>query len=225
MVSSRWVHAALTLVLVHGLSGCAGTGPDLQGPEGPRLMAAYSGDWVLDPTRSEDLNRKLEEGMRGPGSGMTAGRPGGGMTGGRPGGGMPPGGGRPGGGMRGGMPGGNMDPEEMRRSMEAIRSLSRVPAEISLVLKPETVTFTQDAANLLILTFGSESERFVQGGATLLGQAKWTKTGLEISRTLDAGPGINDKLRIDEQGSLLLEREVDLMGRSIKGTLLYRKKG
>lgn len=232
MAVSRWIMAAVALCSVHGLSGCASAGPDLQGPDGPRLMSAYSGDWVLDPGQSDDLNRKLQEGMRGPGSGpgggMTGGRPGGGMTGGRPGGGgMVPGGsggGRPGGGVRGGMPGGNMDPEEMRRSMEAIRSLSRAPTEVSLVLKPESVTITQEAADVLVLTLGAEKERFIQGGATLMGEAKWTKKGIEISRTLDAGPGIQDKFHIDDQGNLILEREIDLMGRSVKGTLLYRKR-
>ena len=125
--------------------------------------------------------------------------------------------------MRGGMPAPGMDPEEMRRSMEVIRTLSRTPAEISLALSPETVTFSRDSLGAVVLTLGADPEPMVQQGATLMGQAKWTKKGIEISRTLAPGPAIKDKLHLDEEGNLVLERKVELMGRSVEGTLLYRR--
>ncbi len=55
------------------LLGCAGAGPDLNGPDGPNLMAAYSGDWVLDRDESDDLDQKMRVAMRGPGGGMADG--------------------------------------------------------------------------------------------------------------------------------------------------------
>jgi hypothetical protein len=36
-------------------------GPDLLGPRGPNLMAAYSGDWVLLRLESDDLAGKILE--------------------------------------------------------------------------------------------------------------------------------------------------------------------
>jgi hypothetical protein len=88
-----------------------------------------------------------------------------------------------------------MDPEEMRRSIEAIRNLARVPAEVSLTLQPETVTFAQNAGNLLILTLGAPKEMVTLGEATLLCTARWKKDGIEIN----------------------------LMVQSVKGTLAYNR--
>ena len=112
----------------------------------------------------------------------------------------------------------------MRRSMEAIRGLAQAPAELTLVLRPENVTLTEDAKNLLILTLGADKERIVQGGAALLSAAKWTKDGVAIERESEVGGGIKDKISLNEAGDLVLEREIDLMGRSVKGTMIYRRK-
>ena len=61
------------------IGGCASGGPDLNGPEGPGLLAAYTGDWILIPAESEDLNAKMRDAERRPagGGGMAGGRPGG----------------------------------------------------------------------------------------------------------------------------------------------------
>ncbi len=79
----RWMPVAGMLMSSAVVSGCAGSGPDLRGPEGPGLMAAYSGDWILLPTESDDLNAKVRDAMRGPGAGGVSmgGRPGSGERG------------------------------------------------------------------------------------------------------------------------------------------------
>jgi hypothetical protein len=117
-----------------------------------------------------------------------------------------------------------MDPEEMRLSMEVLRRLAQVPGELSLALQPQTVTLAQDAANILILTLGAPKERVLQGGATLLGTAKWTKNGIEVNREMEMGGGIKDQFGLNEEGKLVLKREIDLMGRIVKGTLVYQRK-
>jgi len=177
----------------------------------------------LVPSESEDLNAKMRDSMRNPAGGPG----GGGMTGDRGGrGGMPGGGGMRGGGggMRGGMAGGEMDPEERRRSMEALRALSEVPGEISLSLRPEAITFTQAAANVLVLNLGAGKEEVLHGGLALLAEARWTKNGIEIDRETGQAGGIKDRFNLDENGNLILKREIDLMGRSVKGTLVYQRK-
>jgi hypothetical protein len=117
-----------------------------------------------------------------------------------------------------------MDPEEMRRSMEAIRGMAMVPGEVSLTLRPERVTFTQDATTVLVLTLGAEKEKTFQGGATFFATAKWTKSGLDINREMEMGGGVKDKVSVNEDGNLVLKREIDLMGRNVKGTLVYQRK-
>jgi hypothetical protein len=220
----RWLPVGGALILSTVVSGCAGAGPDLKGPEGPSVMAAYSGEWILVPTASDNLNAKVRDAMRGPGAGGGAmgGRPGGGGAG-LPGeGGL--GGRRGGSGMGGGMSGNGVDPEQMRQSMDAMRRMAQVPAEISLALQPETVALTEDSGSVLILTLGVEKERTVQGGVILLGSAKWTKDGIEIKRETEMGPGVKDKISLDETGRLIIKRDVDLMGRSVDGTLVYQRK-
>ena len=117
-----------------------------------------------------------------------------------------------------------MDPEERQQAMEAIRQLARVPGDLVLALQPETVTLTQDVANVLLLTLGAEKERVLQGGAVLMGTAKWTKNGIEVNRETEAGGGVKDSFSLDEAGNLVVRREIDLMGRTVKGTLLYQRK-
>ena len=223
MSSYRSIPSGAALLSLTILIGCSSGGVDLNGPEGTDIMAAYSGDWVFVPSESEDLNAKMMNTMRGAaggaGGGMTGGRSGGGRGGGGMQGGMPGGG-----GGRGGMPGGGMDPEEMRRTMEALRGLARVPGEVSLSLLPETITFTADAANVLILTLGAGKEEVLQGGVILLGTAKWTKDGIEINREMEMGGGVKDKIGLNEEGDLVLKREIDLMNRTVKGTLVYQRK-
>ena len=142
------------------LAGCAGSGPDLKGPEGPSIMAAYSGDWVLDPTESDDLERKMREAMRLSPGGGTPGLMGSGGAGRRGGGGMPGGGIRGGGGgMPGTMGGNQMDLEVRRAAMEAIREMAQAPTEFSLALQPETVAITPSTGRGLLMTIGAEEEQ------------------------------------------------------------------
>ncbi len=214
MRSSQWLPVGTALFLSTFLVACASVGPDLNGPEGPSLMAAYSGIWTLVPEESEDLNRKLfnsvEDAAAGRGGGGTSGRRGG-MSGGMAG----------GGGRRGG--GGQMDPEEMRRSMEVIRRMAEVPRRLILDLEPEAVTLTEGGSGALVLPLGAGREDILQDGVTLFGSAKWTEKGIEISRELRQGGGVRDKISINEAGDLILVREIDLMGRGVDGTLVYRR--
>ena len=214
MLPARSLPAGAGLFLVTILMGCASVGPDLNGPDGPTLMAAYSGDWVLVPEESEDLNRKvfnsIEDAVSGRGGG---GRPGGGGGSGRR------GGMDDGGGMRGGM-----DPEEMRRSMEVIRGTAEVPGELFLNLRPEAVTLIEEAGNALVLTFGVTGEEIQRGGVTLLTTVKWAEKGIEIRRELRQGGAVWDQISLNENGNLVLEREIDLLGQRVTGTLVYQRK-
>ncbi len=220
-----------------GLSACGvGPGPDLAGPQGPSVMAAYSGDWVLLRLESDDMEAKFQEAMAGrpgasaggmPGAGVPGGG-GGGMTGGRSGG-MT--GGRSGGmtgGRRGGMvPGGGgaLDPEEMRRRMQATQAISRTPVELTLTLRPETATFAALNSAGLALPLDGEEQTITQGEVEYFAGATWTEEGLVIQRKVDGGGGVKDKIHVDEDGRLVVEREIDaLRGGKVKGTLLYKRK-
>jgi len=214
MLPARSLPAGAGLFLVTILMGCASAGPDLNGPDGPTLIAAYSGDWVLVPEESEDLNRKvfnsIEDAVSGRGGG---GRPGGGGGSGR----------RGGTDDRGGMRGG-MDPEEMRRSMEVIGGMAEVPGELFLILRPEAVTLIEGAGNALVLTFGVTGEEIQRGGVTLLTTAKWAEKGIEIRRELRQGGAVIDQISLNENGDIVLEREIDLLGQRVAGTLVYQRK-
>ena len=76
----------------------------------------------------------------------------------------------------------------------------------------------------IILTLGAEKEEVLQGPTTLLGTARWKKDGLEIKRELEMGGGVKDMIGVDDAGNLIVKREIDLMGRTVKGTLVYRRK-
>lgn len=213
MKNNRWFQV-ISIPLATGLlAGCAGAGPDLRGPEGPSIMAAYSGDWVLDPTKSDNLDGMMREAMRGTGSGRPAGLMGSGGPGRRGGGGMP-----------GGRGGSGMDPEAGRAAMEAIRELSQVPAEFSLVLRPETVGFTPTTGVAFLMTLGADRRNAFVSGATVMEEAHWTKNGIQIKREIELSGGVEDQLSLDDQGNLLLKRETQFRGGAVKGTLVYRRK-
>ena len=211
----------ISIPLASGLlAGCAGSGPDLRGPEGPNIMAAYSGDWVLDPAESDNLDGQMREAMRRAGSGGPGGLMGSGGSGSRGGGGRPGGGG----GMAGGRGGGGMDPEAGRSAMEAIRELSQVPEEFSLALRPETVGLTPSTGAAFLMSLGAEKEKTFLSGATVMETARWTKNGIEIKREIELGGGVEDRLALDDQGNLILKREVQFRGGAAKGILVYRRK-
>jgi hypothetical protein len=128
-----------------------------------------------------------------------------------------------GGGRPGGMTGSQMDPEAMRAAMDVLRQLSQVPEEFSLNLREDAVLLIHDGMNAFGLTLGADEAEFYQGGATILGTARWRKDGLEIKRELDMGGGVKDKIRVDETGTMIVEREIDLPRGSVKGTLVYKR--
>lgn len=220
---------ALTFVVgtVSMLAACGtGPGPGLSGPDGAAYLSAYSGDWVLLRLDSDDLAGKLREMGQGrpeatgnmPGSGrgggMTGRRPPGGMTGGRPGG----GGGR--------MPGGAAgirDPEEMRRIMEATLALSRTPGELTLTLRPGSVSLLEEQGQPLRLELGADETASWLGSAEFFAKAEWTAEGLIIQRKVDGGGGVRDIMRVDDEGRLVVEREIDTGRLKVKGVLRYRK--
>jgi len=222
------------LALSIALTGCGvGPGPDLAGPSGASYLSAYSGEWTLLRFESDDLDEQYREAMAArpgasaggiPGAGAPGGR-GGGMTGGRAGGGMT--GGRDGGGrMPGGMPGaqGGMNPEDMQRVMRANQVISRTPATFTLALRPESVTLTQGEASTLVLALGGDESTINQGEVEYFAGAKWTSEGLILERKVDLGGGVTDKINLDDEGHLVIEREIDT-GRAgkVSGTLRYRR--
>ncbi len=216
MNSIRRISIAVTIIVFAGCAG--GPGPDLSGPEGPRIMDAYSGEWTLLRLDSDNLSQELRGAMATPGSGamgMPGQRPGGrrpgGMTGGR-------------GGMRGGAPGG-MDPEAMQAAMATVRALSSTPESMSLTLRPTRVTLAPLDQAVLTMELGAEEAVFTQGDLEFFARARWMKTGLVVEKEVDEGFAVADKIFLDDEGRLLVERTIHLMGRAVEGTLVYRREG
>lgn len=215
---------ALGLVAVSAVSSCGvGPGPDLSGPEGPSFLAAYSGDWVLLRLESDDLDAKLREAMMGRPGRSPGGMPGGG------GGGMPPGGGMTG-GRGGGMPGtgptgqGMVDPEEMRRVMESTRFLARTQTEFGLTLRPDAASFRPADGPAVVIPLGGDESSVQEGEIEYFAAAEWTEEGLVVERKVDGGGRVKDKIHVDDEGRLVVERVIDaLRGGKVEGTLVYRR--
>jgi hypothetical protein len=225
MTPHRSLRVTGSALLISALSACAaGPGPDLLGPRGPSLMEAYSGDWVLLRLESDDLAGNILDVMAGqPRPGVTGARPGGGMTGGRGGGGMA--GGRAGGGTRPGGVAGGMDPEALQQAMATVRALAEVPGELRLLLTPEDVTLEPAATPTMTLGLEKREERFQHGRAAFFAAAKWTKKGLVIERAGETAGRVKDEISLDDQGRLVMKRQVDLPGRgTVKGTLRYGRR-
>ena len=63
-----------------------------------------------------------------------------------------------------------------------------------------------------------------QEGAEYFAKAAWTSEGLIIERKVDRGGGVKDRMKVDDQGRLIVKREIDaLRGGKVEGTLIYRK--
>ena len=212
------------MVLLASMSACAGgPGPDLLGPRGPNLMAAYSGDWVLLRLESDDLAGKILEAQTGQARpGATGARPGGGMTGGRPGGGMT--GARPGGGTRPTGVAGGMDPEALQQALATIRVLAETPLRMKLTLTSEEVELAPGDAPALTLGLGAQEERFQHGRAAFVAAARWTKKGLIVERAGERAGRVKDEISVDREGRLVVNRQVDLPARgTVKATLRYAR--
>lgn len=224
----RSVPALLALVVT--LTACGvGPGPNLAGPDGASYLSAYSGEWTLLRLESDDLDAQLREAMSARSGGAAGGMAGpggrGGAGGQSGGGGRAGGGGRPG-GMPGGMPGGAgaRDPEGMRRAMQATQILGRTPENFTLNLSPESATLIQGNAASVTLALGGEESAVPLGDMEYFVAADWTSEGLIIERKVDGGGGVKDKMSVDEDGRLVVERQIDT-GRNgkVEGTLRYRK--
>jgi hypothetical protein len=76
-----------------------------------------------------------------------------------------------------------------------------------------------------VLPLSGEEETVVDGEVEYFATVKWTEEGLVIERKVDGGGRVKDKLHVDEEGRLVMEREIDaLRGGTVTGTLLYRRK-
>jgi hypothetical protein len=215
MISPRSLITASGILFLLGCGG--GAGIDLTTPEGQTLQAAYSGSWELLRLESENLAEKMRGAMAAPGGtqgGMTGGR--GGMWGGGRGGSRS--------GMRGGMPS-QMDPEQIMAAREGVQALSQTPERMALSLRPDRVTLSPEDQVTLPLVLGGEEERFYQANTEFSARAKWTSDGLLIERELADGFAVNDEISVDEEGRLVVVREVHLMARSVDARLVYRKTG
>ena len=74
------------------------------------------------------------------------------------------------------------------------------------------------------MTLGADKEKAFLSGATVMETAKWTKSGIEIKREIELGGGVEDQLTLDDQGNLVLKREIQFRGGAAKGILVYRRK-
>lgn len=142
-------------------------------------------------------------------------------------------------GGRGGMPGAETgagpprDPEEMRRILRTTQLISRTRTEFSLTLRPETASVHSTNHPALVLPLNGEEqgirEAQLQTGEAVefFATAEWTEEGLQVEQRVAGGGRVQDKIRLDEEGRLVIEREIDT-GRQgkVKGTLVYvRKEG
>lgn len=118
-----------------------------------------------------------------------------------------------------------MDPEEMRRVMEATRYIAVTPRELTLRLGPESASFGLPGDSVVALPLNGEEEAVVVGEVEYYAMARWTEEGLEIRRKVNRGGGVEDQIHVDQEGRLVVEREIDaLRGGKVKGTLRYQRK-
>ena len=106
----------------------------------------------------------------------------------------------------------------------ATMAIARTHGEFTLTLRPESITLIQGDAEAVVLTLGGEESAITQGGVEYFAAVEWTDEGLLIERKVDGGGKVKDKMRVDEEGRLVVERSIDaLRGGKVKGTLRYRK--
>jgi hypothetical protein len=121
--------------------------------------------------------------------------------------------------------GGGFDPEEMRRVMQATQAISRTQVEFGLTLRPDAALLRPVDRAAVVLPLGGEEASIVEGEVAYFAAADWTEEGLIIERKVDGGGRVKDKIHLDEEGRLVVEREIDaLRGGKVKGTLVYKRK-
>ena len=121
--------------------------------------------------------------------------------------------------------GGTVDPEEMRRAMQETRRIARTSRRVRLVLNPTGATLAQDSVPPLTLALEAEPTSVFDGQGEIRASAKWTSSGLEIQREIPNGGEISDTYTLDEEGQLVLRREVRMMRgqNEIRVRTVYRK--
>jgi len=118
-----------------------------------------------------------------------------------------------------------VDPEEMRRVMESTRLLARTQAEFGLTLRPEAASFRSADGTGIVIPLGEDESSIREGEIEYFAAAEWTEEGLVVERKVDGGGRVKDKIHVDEEGRLVVEREIDaLRGGKVEGTLVYRRK-
>jgi len=118
-----------------------------------------------------------------------------------------------------------VDPEEMRRVMESTRLLARTHEEFELRLRPDAASFGAPDGTAVVIPLGEEEEAIREGEIEYFAAAEWTEEGLVVERKVDHGGRVKDKIHVDDEGRLVVERVIDaLRGGKVEGTLVYRRK-
>ena len=109
--------------------------------------------------------------------------------------------------------------------MQATQELARTPTEIDLTLSPDHAVLIVGDSSKTALPLSREEKKSIRGGVDVFSQARWTEEGLEIERKVDGGGGVKDTFYVDEDGRLLLKREIEfLRGGKVEGVLVYARK-
>ena len=105
-------------------------------------------------------------------------------------------------------------------------AIARTPTELRVELRPGSATLTSESSSPVRLGLGGDEIFVNQDGAEFFAKAEWTSEGLIIQRKVDRGGAVTDRMRVDGNGRLTVEREIDAMrGGKVKGTLVYRRLG
>jgi hypothetical protein len=199
----RWLTAAsmaaalAVLPAAHAEAGKAKQPPDL------------SGEWRLDPTRSESPHPRA-------GRGGWGGRGGGGFPGGRRGG---RGGGGMGGGMEGGMRGGERGGDEDRGPADSTRGgaarMGRLPDWIRIDATAGRVLFSDStgAALLLVRTGSGGTGAEAEPGARLELDGTWKGDRLEVKETGPRGGKVEQQYQLEDKGrTLVIQTKIEPSG-------------
>jgi hypothetical protein len=119
--------------------------------------------------------------------------------------------------------GATRDPEEARRIMRATQQLAHPPEELRLTLRPGSASFGQGEFPAMVLTLGEDEVVITRGEVHFFAQAEWTSEGLVIKQKVEGGGGVEDKITVDHEGHLVIEREIDTGRFKLDGVLRYRK--
>lgn len=199
----RLALALLGCAAAGGLSGPQAAAQDRGGPIPPGLLL-LAGDWRFDPSRSDDLETKIDQ-LRNGGRAGVGPRSGGigGSVGGRPGGGF----------------GGN-------GTSDMGESLLRTPVQLSLEVADSAVRMRVD--------LGLTRPLFLDGRTTVdtlsdmserRSSARWKKDRLEVERKAGRFGKVREDYRVDGDTGLLLVRVTVEGPRKLELTRVYQRVG